>query len=261
MTVHVVIPARFGSTRLPGKPLVDIGGQPMVVRVAQQAARSVADDVVVAVDDQRVATAVEAAGFTAVLTDPEHTSGSDRSMQVAELMRWPDEDHIINMQGDEPLMPISVINALIEKLRALPTLEMATVSEPLEALDDFLNPNVVKVVADDSWHAMYFSRAPIPFARDSLASGTVSEDAWSELQSTGRIQRHVGIYGFRVNGLRTFVELGLSALEKIEMLEQLRWLQAGLKLLIVPAQEPVPGGVDTPADLERVQALWSKVSD
>ena len=156
MTVHVVIPARFGSTRLPGKPLVDIGGQPMVVRVAQQAARSVADDVVVAVDDQRVATAVEAAGFTAVLTDPEHTSGSDRSMQVAELMRWPDEDHIINVQGDEPLMPISVINALIEKLQALPTLEMATVSEPLEALDDFLDPNVVKVVADDSWHAMYF---------------------------------------------------------------------------------------------------------
>lgn len=182
-------------------------------------------------------------------------------MQVAELMRWPDEDHIINVQGDEPLMPISVINALIEKLQALPTLEMATVSEPLEALDDFLNPNVVKVVADDSWHAMYFSRASIPFARDSLASGTVSEDAWSELQSTGRIQRHVGIYGFRVNGLRTFVELGLSALEKIEMLEQLRWLQAGLKLLIVPAQEPVPGGVDTPADLERIQALWSEVSD
>ena len=207
------------------------------------------------------AAAVEAAGFTAVLTDPEHTSGSDRSMQVAELMRWPDEDHIINVQGDEPLMPISVINALIEKLQALPTLEMATVSEPLEALDDFLDPNVVKVVAADSWHAMYFSRASIPFARDSLASGTVSEDAWSELQSTGRIQRPVGIYGFRVNALRPFVELGLSALEKIEMLEQLRWLQAGWKLLIVPAQEPVPGGVDTPADLERIQALWSEVSD
>ena len=261
MTVHIVIPARFGSTRLPGKPLIDIGGQPMVVRVAQRAAQSTADDVVVAVDDQRVAAAVEAAGFLAVLTDPDHTSGSDRSMQVAELMGWSDDDHIINVQGDEPLMPIKVINALIDKLKAAPTLQIATVSEPLEHPADYANPNVVKVVTDDSWHALYFSRASIPFARDTLAAGTISDDQWNELRELGRIQRHVGIYGFRVSGLRTFVGLGPSALEKIEMLEQLRWLQAGLKLLIVPAEEPVPGGVDTPADLERVQALWSDVVD
>ena len=138
---------------------------------------------------------------------------------------------------------------------------MATVSEPLEHPADYANPNVVKVVTDDSWHALYFSRASIPFARDTLAAGTISDDQWHELRELGRIQRQVGIYGCRVSGLRTFVGLGPSALEKIEMLEQLRWLQAGLKLLIVPAEEPVPGGVDTPADLERVQALWSDVVD
>ena len=260
MAVHIVIPARFGSTRLPGKPLVDIGGQPMVVRVAQRAARSIADDVIVAVDDHRVATAVEAAGFSAVFTDPEHLSGSDRSMQVAELMGWSEDDIIINVQGDEPLIPVKVIDRLVEKLHAVPRLKLATVSEPLEHYADYTDPNVVKVVTDDFSQALYFSRASVPFARDFLAAGAATDD-WTDEALAGRIWRHVGIYGFRVSGLRTFVELGPSSLEKLEMLEQLRWLQAGLKLLIVPAEEPVPGGVDTPSDLERVRAVWSDAAE
>ena len=156
-------------------------------------------------------------------------------MQVAELMGWSDMSYH-HVQGDEPLIPIKVINALIDKLKAA-TLQMATVSEPLEHPADYANPNVVKAYRR-LLHALYFSRANIPFARDTLAAGTISDDQWNELRELGRIQRHVGIYGFRVSGLRTFVGLGPSALEKIEMLEQLRWLQAGLKLLIVPAEEP-----------------------
>ncbi|RPG32153.1 MAG: 3-deoxy-manno-octulosonate cytidylyltransferase [Gammaproteobacteria bacterium TMED92] len=260
MAVHIVIPARYGSTRLPGKPLVEIGGQPMVVRVAQRAAQTAADDVVVAVDDERVATVVERAGFSAVFTDSQHASGSDRSMEVAQLQGWQDDDLVINVQGDEPLIPVSVIDCLIDELSAAKDLEMATIAEPLGDYAAYTDPNVVKVVVDDASHALYFSRASVPFARD-LTPGDVAIEDWNQLQVGGYMRRHVGIYGFRVSGLRAFVELGPSALEKVEMLEQLRWLQAGRKLLVVAAAESVPGGVDTPSDLERVRSVWSDAGD
>ena len=255
MSVHIVIPARFASSRLPGKPLADIGGQPMVVRVAQRATASIADDVTVAADDPRVLHAVQAAGFSAVLTDEAHTSGSDRTMEVARTSDWADDDIVVNVQGDEPLIPVIVINSLIENMRATRDLQMATVAEPLDTLADFTDPNVVKVVTNDRCFALYFSRANIPYARD--VHEHLSQQAWIESAKDKKIRRHVGIYAFRVSGLRRFVELGPSSLEQTEMLEQLRWLQAGHDLLVVDADERVPGGVDTPADLERVRALWS----
>ena len=246
MNIHIVIPARFASTRLPGKPLADIAGKPMIVRVAAQAARSMASDVVVAVDDQRVAEAVIAEGWQAETTRRDHVSGSDRVMEVASRRGWPDDDIVINVQGDEPLVPPQVIDQLCEGMLARPDVTMATLSEPISDIDDFLNPNVVKVVADEAGMAMTFSRSPIPYPRDT-AGGDVPTGA----------ARHVGIYGFRVSALRRFIALGESSLEGIEKLEQLRWLQASLPLLVIQANERVPGGVDTPEDLARVQALFS----
>lgn len=256
MLVHVVIPARYASTRLPGKPLADIAGRPMVVRVAERATASIADDVMVAVDELKVAHAVQAAGFEAVSTDEAHSSGSDRSMEVARIKEWADDDIVVNIQGDEPLIPVAIIDRLIDSMRSARDLQMATVAEPLETLADFLDPNVVKVVTDNRACAIYFSRANIPYPRD--AQKNMTERAWLEFSQDKKIRRHVGIYAFRVSGLRRFVELGPSSLERVEMLEQLRWLQAGYELLVVDADERVPGGVDTPADLERVRALWSE---
>jgi 3-deoxy-manno-octulosonate cytidylyltransferase (CMP-KDO synthetase) len=217
----------------------------MIVRVAAQAAKSYADDVVVAVDDARVAEAVQAAGWDAQMTRSDHQSGSDRVMEVAQQRDWANDDIVINLQGDEPLAPPEVINQLIQGMIERPEVPMATLSEPLEQAEDFFNPNVVKVLANDEGLALMFSRAPLPFPRDN-----------SETMPDGAV-RHVGMYGFRVQALREFVGLGESRLESIERLEQLRWLQAGKDLLVLAASKPVPGGVDTPADLARVQALFS----
>lgn len=246
MEIHIVIPARFASTRLPGKPLADIAGEPMIVRVAAQAARSMANDVLVAVDDQRVAAAVVTAGWQAEMTREDHVSGSDRVMEVASRRGWSDDDIVINVQGDEPLVPPQVIDQLCEGMVAHPDVSMATLSEPINEIDDFLNPNVVKVIADDAGMAMTFSRSPIPYPRDTAGHEVPNGAA-----------RHVGIYGFRVSALRRFIHLGESSLERIEKLEQLRWLQASLPLLVIQAKESVPGGVDTPEDLAKVQALFS----
>lgn len=245
MAVHIVIPARYDSSRLPGKPLADIAGQPMVARVASQAALSGADSVVVAVDDPRVAAAVSAAGWDSEMTRTDHLSGSDRVMEVAERRGWAEQDIVINVQGDEPLVPPEVIDQLFQGMLDNPDVPMATLSEPIEQIDEFLNPNVVKVVTNNAGLAMLFSRAPVPYPRDSDATEVPPGAA-----------RHVGIYGFRVAALRQFISLNGSILEETEKLEQLRWLQAGFPLLVIQAREPVPGGVDTPADLARIQALF-----
>ena len=245
MSVHIVIPARYASSRLPGKPLADIAGEALVVRVARQAGKAAVDSVVVAVDDSRVADAVRDAGIAVQMTRADHISGSDRVMEVAEKYGWSDDDVVINVQGDEPLVPPAVIEQLSEGMRQHPDMPMATVSEPVESLDDYLDPNVVKVVCNDQDLAMLFSRAPIPYLRET-SGRSVPETA----------SRHVGIYAFRVGALRQFIALGASTLEHVEMLEQMRWLQAGFPLLVIQAMEKVPGGVDTPNDLARVQALF-----
>ena len=250
----VVIPARFASTRLPGKPLEDIGGMPMIVRVAAQAARSGAGRVVVATDDRRVLSALAAASASApvegAMTASGHPSGSDRTMEVAEREGWPDDHVVVNVQGDEPLIPPAVIDQVAALLQAAPSRDVATLSEPLETLEDVFDENVVKVVVSRGGRALYFSRAPVPFARGRFDGrrGALPSDV-------GGWRRHVGIYAYRVRALRRFVALPRGAFEATESLEQLRFLENDIDIVVGDAVAPVPGGVDTPADLERVRAV------
>ncbi len=225
----------------------------MIVRVAAQVSRAAVDRVVVAVDDERVHDVVLEAGYECVMTRADHPSGSDRVMEVAERLEWSDDDVIINVQGDEPLIPPEVIMQLVEAFAETAALKMATLSEPLDTAADFLNPNIVKVVADGHGRALYFSRAPIPFPRDAMAGAAASAQPLDD--ATVSAQRHIGIYGFRTAALRTFVGITDSRLERIESLEQLRWLEAGHDLAVLESVTAVPGGVDTPADLARVEAV------
>jgi len=244
---NVVIPARIASTRLPNKPLADIHGIPMVVRVAQQAARSDAHEVVVATDDERIVKVVEAAGMTAVLTREDHPSGSDRVKEVADLRGWVADDIVINVQGDEPLVPPEVIVQVAESLQADGSLAAATLCEPITDYQTVFDPNAVKVVFANDGRALYFSRAPIPYARDHFAGQNTLPDGsdwW----------RHIGVYAYRVWALEKFVSLSPGRLEQLESLEQLRLLENGLDIRVEEACAPVPGGVDTPEDLERVRA-------
>ena len=241
----VVIPARHGATRLPGKPLLEIGGRAMVVRVAEQAHLAGADEVIVATDDERVARVAAAAGHEAVMTDPNHGSGTDRVWEVAcRRADWAEDAVVINVQGDEPLIAPEIIAQLAAAISEANEVGMATLCEPIASRDDLQDPNVVKVVRNAANFALYFSRSPIPNARDGYPAATA-----------GLWRRHIGIYGYRVWGLRRFVSLPRSALEDAERLEQLRALEHGLPILVLDACRPSSGGVDTPADLERVRRL------
>lgn len=247
---HVVIPARYASTRLPGKPLVDLAGKPMIVRVLQQARLAGARSVVVATDDERVRSAVAAAGGEAEMTRPDHASGSDRVMEVAERRGWPDHDIVVNVQGDEPLIPPDVIVQVARRLAVDAGFDVATLSEPMADLAGVFDPNAVKVVRDRAGRALYFSRAPIPYARDLFGAGQRT----GPVPEPGRWQRHIGIYAFRVAALRRFVAMPMGDLERFESLEQLRLLESGTAIAVEPAAAPVPGGVDTPEDADRVRA-------
>lgn len=239
-----VIPARFASTRLPGKPLLDIGGRAMVVRVAEQAAAAGAEEVLVATDDERIVQAVAAAGHRAVLTDPGHASGLDRVHEVVVAQGWPDATIVLNLQGDEPLAPPALMQQLAEAMAAEPQTPMATLCEPLERRCDLEDPNVVKVVRDGKGCALYFSRAPLPMARDGYPSDL-----------GGLWRRHIGLYAFRAGALRRLAALPPSPLECVERLEQLRALENGMDILVLDACCAAPVGVDTPADLARVRRL------
>lgn len=255
MQTCIVIPARMASTRLPQKPLQDIGGVPMVVRVVQQMQGVGADAVVVAVDHQSVFEVVEQAGFDVMMTSTDHASGSDRVMEVAQRLRLAAHDVVINVQGDEPLMPVDVVQNLQQLMKQHQKIDLASVSEPVTEVADYLNPNVVKVVTDRAGRALYFSRAPIPFVRDKAPEQLNPAD----LQELN-VRRHVGVYAFRVGALSQFVELGSrepDSLESIEMLEQLRWLQAGHSIQMLASEQLIPGGVDTQEDLERVRGHFT----
>jgi len=253
---HVLMPARLASTRLPNKPLADIGGQPMIVRVAQRAALSQALSCVVAADDERIVQACAAAGVRAVLTRPDHPSGSDRLAEACELMGLPDDAIVVNVQGDEPLIDPELIGAVAAELRARTDCVMSTAAHAIASAAEYANPNVVKVVLDKHRTALYFSRAPIPWWRDGLAQ------AWSEgvqaLPPQPAVLRHVGIYGYRVGFLRQFPRLPVAPIEACESLEQLRVLWHGERIAVhVSTHAPGPG-VDTPEDLERVRQLWAQ---
>ena len=250
MSFHVVIPARFASSRLPGKPLIDLAGQTMIARVAKQALESGAENVVVATDDERVAQAVADAGADAVMTRADHPSGSDRVMEVVAKLGWREEEIVVNVQGDEPLIPPAVIDQVAGLLHVpYSDCGVATLSEPIVRAEDVFDPNIVKVVADRSGRALYFSRAPIPWSRAGFGQ------AGGNRLDGARWQRHIGIYAYRIRALREFVAWSPSPLEQVEALEQLRLLDHGRHIAIAQAVAPVPGGVDTPADAERVRAV------
>ncbi len=254
MTFKVVIPARYGSTRLPGKPLLEINGKPMVQWVVDAAAASRADEVLVATDDERIAAAVNRADAAplAVMTSAEHRSGTDRIAEVARSKGWDDKTIVVNVQGDEPQMPASLINQVAALLAQHPQAAMATLSTPIESLEEFLNPNVVKVVSANDATALYFSRAPIPWHRDSAPAGLSSQ------QEFAGAQRHLGIYAYRVSALLRLTQLSPGTLEMAESLEQLRALQAGLRIVIAEAITQPGMGIDTPQDIERIRHIVSK---
>jgi 3-deoxy-manno-octulosonate cytidylyltransferase (CMP-KDO synthetase) len=246
----VLIPARLASSRLPGKPLVDIGGLPMVVRVAQRAQLSQASRCVVAADDPTIVEACAAHGITALLTRTDHLSGSDRLAEACERLGLPDSAVVVNVQGDEPLIEPGLIDAVARELQQRPDCVMSTAAHALEAVDDFMNPHVVKVVLDQQRTALYFSRAPIPWWRDVMGRPEAIQRP-----PCGAL-RHIGLYAYRCGFLRQFPALEPAPLETAESLEQLRVLWHGQRIAVhISPQAPGPG-VDTPEDLERVRRLF-----
>lgn len=246
---HVVIPARFASTRLPGKALLPIAGKPMVVRVAEQSAQSGARQIWIATDHQSIIAAVHEYGFKACLTHAHHTSGTDRIAEVVEQLRWSDDTIVVNVQGDEPLMPPALINAVAQHLHDHPECAMATACHPIHDEEAMRNPNIVKVVLDKQSNALYFSRAPIPYPRDALTPGTTPPENLTVL-------RHIGIYAYRAGFLRAFRKLAPATIEQIEALEQLRALWHGYKIGVTVSAVGPPSGVDTEQDLHATRKLF-----
>lgn len=240
----VVVPARFASTRLPGKPLVDIAGKPMVVRVAEQAAKSLANEVVIATDHDDILHAAGAYGVAAVMTQVDHVSGTDRIAEVVAKMGWPDEMIVVNVQGDEPLIDPVLINEVAQTLASDPHAVMSTACHPIHEAEAFENPNVVKVVLNARQQALYFSRAAIPFPRD------------AEYKQSLVAHRHIGIYAYRVGFLKQYASLPVTALERIESLEQLRVLYHGYQIAVTVTAHAPASGVDTPEDLDLVRKVF-----
>jgi 3-deoxy-manno-octulosonate cytidylyltransferase (CMP-KDO synthetase) len=239
----VVIPARLGSTRLPRKPLADIGGKPMVVRVAERAKLSLAQRVIVATDSAEIQLACEANGVECLITSDIHPTGTDRLAEVAQLLSLPGEAIVVNVQGDEPLIPPELINQVAQTLASHAQCAISTVAVPITDSDEINNPNVVKVVVNHSGEGLYFSRAPIPFIRDAH-----HEPAAEHL-------RHLGIYAYRAEFLQAYANLETAPPEKAEALEQLRALWYGYRIAVHKSPDTPPAGVDTPEDLERVRQI------
>lgn len=245
----VVIPARMASSRLPNKPLADIGGLPMVVRVAQRALQSQARQVVVAADDERIVQACEMHGIRAVLTRQDHPSGSDRLAEACQLLGLAADAVVVNVQGDEPLIHPPLIDEVARILAERPEASMSTAAHAIASVQDFMNPNVVKLVMNARQLALYFSRAPIPWWRDGLKEGSLAT-----LPHPAPL-RHIGIYGYRAGFLSLFPNLAPAPLETIESLEQLRALWHGHPIVVHVTAHPPGPGVDTPEDLERVRKM------
>jgi len=234
----VVIPARFGSRRLPGKPLADIGGRPMVAWVYEQALRSGASNVLVATDDERIMTACRDFNAPAELTAANHESGTDRIAELAERLGWKEEQIVVNVQGDEPLLPPNLISQVAELLSQNSDAAIATLATPVRTHDEWRDPNVVRVILDRNGRALYFSRAPIPWPREG---------------GTPPALRHIGLYAYRVGALKQIAATSPCELERLERLEQLRALWLGMKIIVAEAREVPPRGVDTEADLDAVR--------
>lgn len=244
----VVIPARFASSRLPGKPLLDIAGKPMVIQVALRAGNSQAGEVVIATDHVTIAEVAEQHGFACVMTRADHPSGTDRIAEVVQAMGWSDETIVVNVQGDEPLIDPGLIDEVAQALASDTQAVMATACHPIHDMTSFENPNVVKVVLNAKGQALYFSRAPIPYPRD------------AEYCEQLTAHRHIGIYAYRVGFLKRYASLPVTAIEKIESLEQLRVLYHGYQIAVTVTENAPASGVDTQADLEAVREIFSRLA-
>ena len=245
---HIVIPARFASSRLPGKPLLEIHGRPMVLRVVDQAKKVAGfDDLCVATDDERIAEVCRAEGIDVVLTHADHPSGTDRLSEVARIKGWASEDIVVNVQGDEPLLPAQLVQQVAQLLQSQPESSMSTLCEPIHSLEEFKRDSIVKVVMSKYHQALYFSRATIPYDRDG---------AQQEVQSLHpQAYRHLGLYAYRVNLLQEYVSWDMGVLEQLESLEQLRVLENGHRIAVAVAEANLPPGVDTQADLDRLNEM------
>jgi len=241
MTFKIVIPARYESTRLPGKPLVDIAGKPLIQHVYERACESKADEVIIATDNEKVLKAAENFQAEAIMTGQQHQSGTDRIAEIAAIKNWPDQQIVVNLQGDEPMMPAELLNNVADNLASDEQASMATVCESIDNVDDYHDPHCVKVVFDQNNHALYFSRASIPFERDET--------------SLRNVYRHIGLYAYRVNFLHKFTQTQACELEQLEKLEQLRALYSGEKIHVAITKLNPGIGVDTEADLEAARKL------
>lgn len=246
----VVIPARFASTRLPGKPLLDICGKPMVIRVAEQAAQSGAQEIIIATDHAPIIAAAREHDFQACMTRADHASGTDRIAEVAAQQGWTDETIVVNVQGDEPLIPPPLIRAVAQHLHDHPECAIATACHPIHDEASMRNPNIVKAVLDKHGNALYFSRAPIPWPRDAYAQG-------QPLPQNIEVLRHVGIYAYRASFLHAYGRLTPATIEQAESLEQLRALYHGYKIGVARTDQAPPSGVDTEQDLEIARRLFT----
>lgn len=242
MGFHIVIPARYRSQRLPGKPLLDLAGKPIIQHVYERACEAGAQSVTIATDDQRIADVARRLGAACCMTSADHASGTDRAAEVVALRKWADDQIVVNVQGDEPLIPPAIIRQVARLLWEAPRVSMATLCEPMKDVSEAADPNVVKVVFSRDRRALYFSRAPIP---------------WSPGEETkktgGQYYRHIGIYAYRAAYLKRFTQLSPAPLERTERLEQLRALWHGDPIAVAPAEVATPPGVDTPEDLQQLR--------
>ena len=249
MSYTVIIPARYASSRLPGKPLMDIAGMPMIQHVWLRASQSGAERVVIATEDERVARSCEAFGAQVCMTSAEHESGTDRLQEVVAKLGLADDDIVVNVQGDEPLLPAPAIEQVAQNLAANTQAGIATLKEPINDAATVFNPNAVKVVSDRQGLALYFSRAPIPYCRDQWSDGH------GVLPEGVEYWRHIGIYAYRVGFLHQFVSWPAGELESCERLEQLRAMENGVRIHVAQSCVDIPGGVDTEEDLNAVRAI------
>jgi len=245
---HIVIPARMASQRLPGKPLLPIAGQTLLEHVYRQACKTGAGSIVIATDDPEIQDTASAFGAEVMMTSPDHQSGSDRIAECADQLGWADDQLIVNLQGDEPLMPPACLNQVAELLAGDPDADVASLFWPLDSAEEIENPNVVKAVVSQSGHALYFSRSVVPYPRGFPDTGLALESGMSW-------KRHIGLYAYRVGALRAFASLQATPLEAAEKLEQLRFLETGRRILMAQACAFIPAGVDTAADLDRVRSI------
>lgn len=247
--MHIIIPARYDSTRLPGKPLADVAGKPLIQRVHECARRTSAAGVIIATDSRRIYDAAKSFGAEVCMTARDHRSGTDRIAEVVRQYRLPDDDIVVNLQGDEPLMSAALIEEVARTLTAHPDAVMATAGHPITERSAFLNPNIVKLACDARGYALYFSRAPIPWPRSAM----VGADTQQEIQA----MRHIGLYAYRAGFVTRFSAWPSCPIEETEQLEQLRLLWHGERIAVHVVDTAPEGGVDTPEDLERVRKYFS----